>query len=331
MEQLIHADKNRAEIGVVTDYTRFDAQLHHNCALADNTFALQMTLGAWRASKIMRGDCLYIDGTEFGGVVSSVAKDTTTDAVTVKGAVWRALLAARIIQPPSGAAYRVYSGVDANAMIADVVDGEFGGLFTVPDGTIKTLSAQFRYPTCLAGLSKALTENGLTLSCIYDAQQQRVVAQARTIVDYSDYSDISSDLGIGMKFTSGRVDDFNHVVALGSGELEARMIRELWMLDGVVYQSRPAALAPADVRSFTFDYPNAESEEELIASATDALKEYAATASASIDLSQLQLSLQLDDVITTIDRDLDIAAKKSVAQRILTMTRDGMTIQTEVD
>lgn len=69
----------------------------------------------------------------------------------------------------------------------------------------------------------------------------------------------------------------------------------------------------------------------MFSSATDALKEYAATASASIDLSQLQLSLQLDDMITTIDRDLDIAAKKSVAQRILTMTRDGITIQTEVD
>lgn len=331
MEQLIHADKNRSEVGVVTEYTQFDAQLHNNCLLADNTFALQLSIGAWRASKIMRGDYLYINGSEFGGIVKSVEKNTTTDTIIIKGAVWRALLAARIIQPPSGSAYRVYSNIDANAMIADVVNGEYGGLFIVPDNTIKTLSAQFRYPTCLEGLSKALKENGLTLSCTYDAQQQRVVAQARAIVDFSDHSDISSDLGIGMEVASGRVDDYNHVIALGSGELEARMIRELWMVDGVVYQSRPASLSEADVRSFTFDYPNAESEAELIASASDALKEYAATASASIDLSQLQLSLQLDDQITTIDRDLAIAAKKSVAQRILTMTRDGMTIETEVD
>ena len=87
MEQLIHADKNRDEVGIVTDYTQFDAQLHNNCLLPDNTFALQMSIGAWQASKIVRGDYLYINDSEFGGIVKSVEKNTVTDAVTIKGAV----------------------------------------------------------------------------------------------------------------------------------------------------------------------------------------------------------------------------------------------------
>ena len=85
MEQLIHADSNRAEVGILTDYQQFDAQIHHNCELADNTFALTMSVGAWQSEKIMRGDYVYIDGSEFGGLVRSVNKNTATFRTGVQG------------------------------------------------------------------------------------------------------------------------------------------------------------------------------------------------------------------------------------------------------
>ena len=332
MEQLIHADRNRAEVGVVNDFTRFDAQIHHNCRLEDNTFALEMTVGAWQADKIMRGDYVYIDQSEFGGIVASVEKNTATDTVTIKGPLWRALLAMRIISPPEGEAYKVYTNAEPNAVIADVVGNDYVRLFHVPEiDTGVTMSCQFRYPTKLAGLSKALNAIGFTLSCIYDASAQHVILQARRCVDYSDYSDISPDLGIGMTVSAGRVDDYNHVIGLGQGELTERMVREMWMIDGRLYRTRPASLTETDLRSMTFDYPNAESEDELYSSMGDALLKYAAMSSAAIDLSELQIDLQLDDLITTIDRDLNITAKKSVSQRILTITDEGSTIRTEVE
>ena len=336
MERLIHADGNRAEVGVLTDYQQFDAQIHHNCELADNTFALTMSVGAWQAEKIMRGDYVYIDGSEFGGLVRSVNKNTSSDTVTIKGALWRALLSMRIITPPSGQAYKVYTDTELNAMVADVIGNDYVNLFQVStDSTGVTTSYQFRYQNKLAGLSKALLQVGYTLSCVYDASVQRVKVTARHCVDYSDYADISSDLGIGLSITSGRVDDYNHCIALGTGELTERMVREIWMLNGVIYTARPAALLEVDLRSMTFDYPNAESEDELIASARDALLEYAAMSSAEIDLSSIQedmnLDLQLDDTILTVDRDLNISATKSVSQRILTISASGSTIRTEVE
>ena len=113
------------------------------------------------------------------------------------------------------------------------------------------------------------------------------------------------------------------------------MVRELWMLDGRIYTTRPAALLEGDIRSMTFDYPNAESEDELLASARDALLEYASMSTAEIDLSQIQeemnFDLQLDDTILTVDRDLNISAAKSVSQRILSITASGSTIRTEVE
>lgn len=336
MERLIHADGNRAEVGVITNFSAYDAQIHHNCDLADNTFSLEMSVGAWQADKIMRGDFVYIDKSEFGGIVRSVTKNTTADTVTIKGTLWRALLAMRIITPPAGQAYKVYENVELNEMIADVIGNDYVNLFQVPDtSTGATTSFQFRYQTKLAGLSKALLQAGYTLSCIYDATVQRVIVRARRCVDYSEYADISSDLGIGLSITSGRVDDYNHCIALGTGELTERMVREIWMLNGQIYTTRPAALLEADLRSMTFDYPNAESEDELLSAARDALLEYAAMSSAEIDLSQIQedmnFDLQLDDTILTVDRDLNISAAKSVSQRVLSISARGSTIRTEVE
>lgn len=332
MERLIHADSKREEIGVIAEFTQFDAQIHHNCQLTDNTFSLQMPVGAWKNDKIMRGDYVYIDNSEFGGLVSSVKKDTANGTVEIKGALWRALLAMRIISPPTGEAYKVYTNAELNSMIADVIGNDYSGLFEVPNiQTAQTASCQFRYTTKLQGLSKALNNVGYTLSCIYSASDQRCIVQARPCVDYSDYADISSDLGIGLSITAGRVDDYNHCIALGTGELADRMVREIWMYNGAIYTSRPATLLESDIRSMTFDYPNAESEEELLSSASDALLEYAAISSAEIDLSLFQLDLQLDDIIYTFDRDLDISTTKRVSQRILTITQSGTTIETEVE
>lgn len=336
MERLIHADSNRAEIGVIADFEAFDAQIHRNCALADNTFALTMSIGAWQSDKIMRGDYVYIDGSEFGGLVSSVNKNTSNDTVIIKGALWRALLSMRVIVPPSGQAYRVYDSTELNEMISDVIGNDYVNLFSVPEvSTGATVSFQFRYQNKLAGLSKALLQAGYTLSCIYNAAVQRVIVQARRCVDYSDYADISSDLGIGLSITSGRVDDYNHCIALGQGELAERMVREVWMLDGVIYTTRPTALLETALRSMTFDYPNAESETDLIASASDALLQYSAMSTAEIDLSEIQtdmnFDLQLDDTILTVDRDLNISTSKRVSQRILSITDNGSIIRTEVE
>lgn len=332
MERLIHADSNRDEIGVISDFNKFDAQIHHNANLTDNTFQLEMSVGAWQDDKIMRGDYVYIDNSEFGGLVRSVEKNTSSDTVIIKGALWRALLAMRIIVPPEGQAYKKYTSTELNAMIADVIGNDYADLFSVSQAsTGTTITYQFRYQTKLAGLSKALLKAGYSLSCIYDAAVQRVIVQARHCLDYSDYADISSDLGIGLSITSGRIDDYNHCIALGRGELTERMIRELWMLDGEIYTTRPASLLEADLRSMTFDYPNAESEDELISYASDALRKYATMSSAEIDLSQLQIDLQLDDTILTVDRDLNISATKRVSQRILTISEEGSAIKTEVE
>lgn len=131
MERLIHADSSRIEVGMITDFISFDAQIHNNCEIADNTFSLEMSISAWKAEQIMRGDYIYIDGSEFGGLVGSVNKNTGADTVTIKGILWRALLAMRIISPPSGQAYRAFTNTELNSIVADIVENDYVNLFHV--------------------------------------------------------------------------------------------------------------------------------------------------------------------------------------------------------
>jgi hypothetical protein len=329
---LIHGDTNRAEIGIVRDFVSYDAQIHNNCNLADNTFSLKMSIGAWRADKIMKGDCVFVPDTEWGGIVSSVKKDTGADTVTVTGCLWRAMLSMCIIKPPAGVAYKVYENIELNALIADVVGLQQNTLFDISDvDTGVTTSTQFRYNTALYGLSSSLKKVGYTLACEYNAITQKAMLSARQIIDYSGEYDISTDLGIDITTMSGRVDDYNHVIALGSGELENRTVIELWMMNGIIYETKPDSMTDESIKSMVFDYPNAESDEELTASASNALLEHAATTSAEIDVSQTTLNLLLDDFIMVIDRDLNISSGKTVAQRILKIDNGGEQIQTEVE
>ena len=339
MVNVIHADSDLQEISELAAFSMFDSQIHSNNQMADNTFSLEMPLGAWQDEKIMRGDFIYINNTEFGGIVCSVNKNTSTDTATIKGTNWRGLLAMRIIQPPDGEAYQVYENIELNALISAVVGSDYGGLFVVSSvDTGTTVSCQFRYQTKLAGLSKVLNSVGYSLSCIYDAVRQHVILSARQCVDYSDTAEISEDLGINVSVTAGRVDDYNHCIALGTGELTERMVREIWLYNGEIYREQPAGLEEEDIRSMIFDYPNAESEDELLSSAESELMKYAAMASMEADLSQLREDsdmaedLQLDDIILAIDSDLGIQETKKVSQRILSITTDrGQTIRTEVD
>lgn len=52
MERLIHADSSRIEVGMITDFISFDAQIHNNCEIADNTFSLEMSISAWKRNRL---------------------------------------------------------------------------------------------------------------------------------------------------------------------------------------------------------------------------------------------------------------------------------------
>ena len=106
---------------------------------AIRTFSLDMAFGSdeqdFEASfprpQLSGGELLYIDGTEYGGIIDSVVTSTETDVVTYKGRTWHGLLAAKVVKPPANQSYYKLSG-EANACIRSLLS--YVGLSSVLTG-----------------------------------------------------------------------------------------------------------------------------------------------------------------------------------------------------
>ena len=74
---LLYTDKNMVDVGVLVDYT-FDIAYGSD----ENDFELQL----YTADKLLpNGTFIYINDTEYAGIIDSVDIDTSSELVTYKG------------------------------------------------------------------------------------------------------------------------------------------------------------------------------------------------------------------------------------------------------
>lgn len=126
------------------------------------------------------------------------------------------------------------------------------------------VSGEFRFQTLLDAIVSSFSDARLEISCIYDNIQKKVRVFPRKVSDYSSLVDLSQDYGVHMTTKLGGVSTYNHIIALGRGELTEREVVHLYRLEnGTITETSPGNLGLAD-RVTTFDYPNAESRDELV-------------------------------------------------------------------
>ena len=257
------------------------------CAVVD--FTLDMVIGHDRQDftasfdpidGVGGGSLLYIDGTEYGGVVDDVTTDTETGIASYHGRTWDGVLAAKIIMPPAGLPYRVVSG-EANALLASLVTlldvGDVFEASTAASG-ITISSFQFdRFVDGYTGIVKMLESANAKL-VIRKAQGKAVLsaAAASTISDEAD-----SDL---MDFTitkNHRV--VNHLVCAGEGELEQRVVIDLYADASGVVSTTQTFTGVDEITEF-YDYSNADAT-ELLDGGTKKLKEY--QQAGSVDVTRI--------------------------------------------
>lgn len=91
---LIYTNPNKEDVGVLHDY-EFDLAFGAD----ENDFECQVQLSAHCCEP---GAFLYIEGTEYGGVIDSIEVDTEAQLVTYSGRTWHGILANSVIEPPVG-------------------------------------------------------------------------------------------------------------------------------------------------------------------------------------------------------------------------------------
>lgn len=80
----------------------------------------------------------------------------------------------------------------------------------------------------------------------------------------------------------------------------------------------------------TFDYPNAESRDELVKSAKKQLEALAPMRSIEMDTSEMGVPLELGDLVSGRDRVTGLVTTKAISNVILTITASGEKLETKV-
>ena len=331
---IIHATDTLEELGFVDDVKLYDAEISQetDAEIESNSFALTIPESTWESRPILHGHHVYVPGTEFGGMVEKVQHSTGAKTVTISGLTWRGALYRKVIVPPAGQTHFVVTDQEANAAISDIIGSTMGVNYRVATNSSGvTVNWQFRYTNTLVGIHRMLAEAGGALRVNFSQALKRVDLSAAPVVDYSDLIDLSQDYGVNMVTTMGGFDRFNHIIALGAGELLDRDIVHVYRLSsGGITTTPPAWVGTESDLVTTYDFTNPENIADLTKGAEKRLQELVPLNQIEIDPQVEGLALNMGDIVGARDRLTGMSGKAVVVGKILSISESGIKQETRV-
>lgn len=274
------------------------------------------------------GYYLYIEGTEYGGTVDTIEVVSETQEVIYYGRTWHGILGSKVIIPDSGAAYLVVSG-DAHSVLSTMISRlGLSGLFAVDSSSsgVNISNYQFdRYTDGYTGLVKMLNSVGLRLQIEY--KDEKVVLSTAKQYNYATDEEFDPSL-INMQLKK-KIRAVNHLVCLGSGELENRTVVHLYADEnGNVSQTQ----TQFDMQEYAdvFDYPSVESEEELVKFGTEHLKSLWQTDEMVIKLDDTSDYYHVGDMVGATDSITGLSGSAKIRKKIVTIQNGLISISYEV-
>lgn len=177
-----------------------------------------------------------------------------------------------------------------------------------------------RFTDAYKGLRKMLASANRLLHFSFDGNM--VILSAIQKHDYSKDEEFDSDL---LDFEMVRQENkVNHLICLGGGELENRLVRHLYVdADGKISETQ--TFFGLEEYAVIYDYANVESEEELLKAGREKLKELHDTDSLNVDFEAEDDLYNVGDIVGAIDNVTGIAIAAEIAKKIVTI-KDGRTI-----
>lgn len=329
-----HANADLEEQGVLDDILELDisVDIGVNADAIDNSFSITVSESLWKRQPILNGHMIYVPDTEWGGIVTNIVHSTREGTVKIEGTTWRGILHQVIVEPPSGQAYVVLSGVDANEAIRTAVNGRLPGLIAVDPGNAGVnVSARWRYATVANALNNTFSDYDLRLDVVFDNVSGKVILSAKPVNELTDEVELSQDYGVDFTSSDGRSITYNRCLALGSGELTERTVLSVYWKDGTYYTEKPSDWDDAEERTVILDYPNAEDQSDLIKSAKERLSEYVPVKSIDIDQITVDIDTQLGDIIGAKDRLTLMEGQSRVVRKILKISNGTIKIDMGVE
>ena len=305
---LIYMNASMEDIGVIRAY-EFDLAYGSD----ENDFELKVSTENHCCEA---GYFVYIEGTEYGGIIDAVASDTAAEEVTYTGRTWHGILNSKVLCPDAGQDYLTVSG-NANAVLGMLISRL--GLTSLFAASSETSTLSFsgysleRYITGYDGIRKMLNSVGGKLLMSYE--NYKVILSAVPIVDYTDDGFDSDILSFAIKKASKKI---NHLICLGKGELKDRLVLHLYAdVNGNISQTQTQT--GLDEYSAVYDYSSAEDADKLLAAGTQRLSELQKQDDLTISLAETDDAYDVGDIVGATDNVTGISIAVPISKKIVTI------------
>lgn len=339
---LIYTNAKREDLGVLLDYEMDLAfgqdENNFECTIASASHCCEA------------GSYLYMEGTEYGGIVDSIQSKSANKEVIYSGRTWHGILGSKVILPlqagetaPSGVTikttdssgksivgrYLIISG-DAHACMRFILSRiGLSDMYTAPTVSSGVNISQYqfnRYTDAYNGIVRMLASAGQKLRVTYTGGM--VVLSAAEKHDYSQDEEFDSDLvEYDVKKSYKTV---NHLICLGNGELENRMVVHLYA-DESGNISRTQTKFGMDEYTRIYEYPNVESEEELIKNGTEELQYLWEPDKLSVDLDERMDDYDVGDTVGTMDVITGMRISATITKKIITIKNGQINVDISTD
>ena len=274
-------------------------------------------------------NCLiYIEGTEYGGIIDGIQAKTKDRSVIYKGRTWHGMLGNKIIEPDAEQDYLVLSGEANNVISSLLVRLGLTDLFTesVEDSglNIKNYSMD-RYIDAYTGICKMLATVSGKLKFTF--KQGRIELAAVPAVDYSKDEQFDSDqveMEIGKTYNT-----VNHLICLGKGDLKDRQVIHLYVDEKGDISEKQIFTGLREIAT-VYDYSNVESLEELRKGGVSELKKHVITDSVKMDFDAEQNIYDIGDIVRAKDTITGIVATEKITKKIVNISKGKINIEYKV-
>ena len=298
---------------------------------AVQSFSMDMAFGtdeqnfeiAFSEPELSGGELLYIDGTEYGGIVDTITQATHTQNVIYSGRTWHGMLAGKIIQPPSGHDYYTLTG-DANTCIASLLSYvSLDDVLTArTDSADIAVSYQFdRFCDAYSGLVKMLASADAILRIERHDGITELWAEPRTVIENQADSDL-------MEFSvtdNHRVP--NHLVCAGEGDLQDRVVVDLYA-DASGNISQTQTFTGVDEIAVLYNYNNADAT-ELVEEGTKELKSYQTGGGAEIEANNVG-DWHIGDLLQVRDNRTGLVITSAIEKKVVKVSNGVLSVDYEV-
>lgn len=232
---LIYADVEKGIIidrGVLNIY-KFDCSFGEK----ENDFELRVPMGA---HKLSEDQIVYVNGTEYGGVIDAIEVDTENQKMVYTGRTWHGILENKILYPQPGFNYFYVNG-DANEVLREllermnIIPGDLNELYVQPANAFMSVAdhnAGYDVNARVASESGNYA-HGYTfirdLLYQFDLKPQIIngVIEAVPNVDYSSDDDFLE--GTDQFRAKRNYNSINRLHCMGSGNLADRYVIDLYL------------------------------------------------------------------------------------------------------